>query len=63
MVDKSALITGATCGLGQAIAKKLLRDGWKLILVGRDPHKLKAVYADKHVQIIRDCSNPDLPIV
>ncbi len=58
-MDKVALITGASGGLGQAIAKKLLSDGWKLILVGRDPQKLNAVYGDNHLQIIGDCSNPD----
>lgn len=32
-MQKIALITGATGGLGQAIAKKLLEDNWNLILV------------------------------
>ncbi len=41
-MQKIALITGATGGLGQAIAKKLLTDNWKLILVSRDLEKLKA---------------------
>lgn len=58
-VEKIALITGASGGLGQAIAKKLLIDDWKLILVGRDQQKLKVAYDDNHTQIIADCSNTE----
>lgn len=58
-MDKVALITGASGGLGQALAKKLLADGWKLILVSRDPEKLKAAYGDQHLQISGDCATVD----
>jgi len=58
-MTKVALITGASGGLGQALAKKLRSDGWELILVGRDAGKLKAAYGDAHSQIIADCSNVD----
>jgi NAD(P)-dependent dehydrogenase (short-subunit alcohol dehydrogenase family) len=58
-LDKFALITGASGGLGQALAKKLLRDGWNLILIGRDQQKLNAAYGNNHMQIIGDCSNHD----
>jgi NAD(P)-dependent dehydrogenase (short-subunit alcohol dehydrogenase family) len=56
-VEKLALITGASGGLGQALAKKLLADHWELILVSRDTEKLKAAYGDKHTQIIADCTS------
>ena len=55
-MKKIALITGASGGLGQALAKKLLADDWQLILVGRDAEKLKAVYGDEHTQIVADCT-------
>jgi NAD(P)-dependent dehydrogenase (short-subunit alcohol dehydrogenase family) len=55
-MEKVALITGASGGLGQALAKKLLADGWKLILVSRNPEKLEAAYADQHLQIVGDCA-------
>jgi NAD(P)-dependent dehydrogenase (short-subunit alcohol dehydrogenase family) len=58
-LSKIAIVTGATGGLGQALAKKLLVDNWQLILVGRDAEKLHAVYGDKHTQIIADCSKAD----
>jgi NAD(P)-dependent dehydrogenase (short-subunit alcohol dehydrogenase family) len=59
IVSKLAIITGASGALGQALAEKLLLDHWLLILVGRDPEKLKAAYGDKHIQIIADCNDAD----
>lgn len=56
-MQKIALITGATGGLGQAVAKKLLTDNWRLILVSRDLDKLKAAYGENHTQVIADCSS------
>ena len=38
---KTALITGATGGIGQAIANSFSADGWALILCGRDELKLR----------------------
>jgi len=58
-VNKVALITGASGGLGQQLCQKLLNQDWSLILVGRNGEKLKSIYADKHIQIAGDCSQPD----
>ena len=55
-MEKIALITGASGGLGQALAKKLLASDWQLVVVGRDGEKLKAVYGNNHTQIVADCS-------
>ena len=56
-MEKVALITGASGGLGQVLAKKLLTDGWKLILVSRDAHQLQAAYGDQHTQIVGNCTS------
>jgi len=40
---RTALITGASRGLGLALARALARRGWNLIIDGRDPDRLRVV--------------------
>jgi NADP-dependent 3-hydroxy acid dehydrogenase YdfG len=42
MIHKTALVTGAGSGMGQAIAADLARSGLRVALVGRDAAKLEA---------------------
>jgi NAD(P)-dependent dehydrogenase (short-subunit alcohol dehydrogenase family) len=37
-----AIVTGASRGLGQALAEGLAREGWSLVIDGRDPTALQA---------------------
>jgi NAD(P)-dependent dehydrogenase (short-subunit alcohol dehydrogenase family) len=41
-----ALITGGTDGIGKAVAVRLLRDGWEVVIVGRDPSRCAATVSE-----------------
>jgi NAD(P)-dependent dehydrogenase (short-subunit alcohol dehydrogenase family) len=42
MADRVAVVTGASRGIGLAIAERLVRDGWRVCLTARTPEPLAA---------------------
>lgn len=46
MHQKTALITGATDGIGKALAQNLLAKDWAVVIVGRSPQKCAAIVAE-----------------
>jgi NAD(P)-dependent dehydrogenase (short-subunit alcohol dehydrogenase family) len=46
MAERAAIVTGASSGIGLAIARMLLGEGWNVTLGGRRPDKLEAAVAE-----------------
>lgn len=59
MKNKVCIITGASGGIGSAIAEALFNEGFKLVLMGRDEEKLKKVAKGRDCLILPGPLNSD----
>lgn len=60
--NKTVVLTGASGGIGKAIARELDKEGASLLLVGRDPQKLYALNAElnnRHTIICADLTTTE----
>ena len=55
-MNKIAIVTGATGGVGRAVAARLSAQGWRLIVTSRRAENLVTAYGDRHLQVAADCS-------
>ena len=54
--DKVVLITGATGGIGGAIARKMKEAGATVVVSGRNIAKLESEFGDEFIKIPARCS-------
>ena len=58
MTNPIAMVTGASSGFGEAIARKFAQEGWNVIITGRRLERLQALSAE----LERDCKVEILPL-
>jgi len=63
MADRSAMVTGASSGIGLAFARQLAAGGWTVVLVGRDLSQLATARSTlapgPHETLVADLAVPD----
>jgi NADP-dependent 3-hydroxy acid dehydrogenase YdfG len=57
--DKICLITGASSGIGYALAKALKKDGYRVVLTARREERLKELQSDMVDIVPGDLTDPD----
>jgi NADP-dependent 3-hydroxy acid dehydrogenase YdfG len=61
MSSKTAIITGATSGIGKATALRFASNGWQLVVTGRRTEKLEALQKEPRMfanqKVVMSCKN------
>ena len=67
-INKTALVTGASTGIGNELSRLLAQDGYNLVLIARNEEKLKKLSTELEEKynifakvIVKDLSSPNSP--
>ncbi|HWF36672.1 MAG TPA: SDR family oxidoreductase, partial [Solirubrobacteraceae bacterium] len=59
-MNRTALVTGGTGGLGAAVVARLLADGWRVVVPWRDERELERVQRQPGLELVRaDLFDPE----
>jgi uncharacterized protein len=63
MNERTAVVTGASSGIGEVTARRLARDGWRVLLVARREERLAALSRElpDSAYIAVDLTDPEAP--
>jgi NAD(P)-dependent dehydrogenase (short-subunit alcohol dehydrogenase family) len=63
--DKVIIVTGSTTGIGEAIARRVLAEGGRVVIHGRDEDRGKAIVAEfsgRAILSVADLADPESPL-